>query len=88
MTLFASQGPDRRPVRLDAATVPHEPSAAERAAAGKEREVWIDAALRCEITHPDRDWAVIDRLLDARNGEAELPLPQRHRSVPVIPGRN
>ena len=85
MTLFASQGPDRRPVRLDPTTVPHEPSAAERAAGRDLVRDRIDAALRLELKMPERDWVTIDALLDARNGEgpAALALPYR---VPVIPG--
>ena len=85
MTLFASQGPDRRPVRLDPTTVPHEPSAAERAAARAVELSWIDGALVLESVWDRRDWATIDSLLDARNGEGRAPLPYR---VPVIPGRS
>lgn len=85
MGLFSSRGPGRRPVRLDSAAVPHEPSAAERAGARVEEVAWIDAALRCEVTHPDRDWNTIDRLLDARNGEGPGALPRR---PPVTPGRS
>lgn len=78
--------PWRRKLSVDFIQVPHEPSAAERAAAPAgpytARQVvgFIDAILERQQVHwpEDRNAELIDVLLDLRNMLA----------VPVIPGRS